>query len=122
MWHTYVDGGFGARDVDGLTDVHIFPKELREKLYKLIIGQKWATIPVLNQFWRGSLTTYIWLITAFFVFVRKKTRYLLPLSFILGLILTVALSPVVLFRYLFPAVICAPIMLYILVLCIKKKA
>ena len=43
--------------------------------------------------------------------VKKNKKIVLPIGLIVGLYITLLLSPVVLFRYVFPIVLCAPLLL-----------
>lgn len=79
----------------------------------LFYRQEWSKIPVLNLLWRAPITFFLCILTILYAMYKRKYPYLFPLSLIFGLILTVFLSPVLLFRYLLPAVLSMPIMAYI---------
>ncbi len=112
MWHKYIDSYYTSYEHYGIKTTSFIPPV--QGVYNFFISdQAWSKIPVLRILWGAPFTTHLCLILILLALYRKKYYYLLPLSLIFGLILTVALSPVMLFRYIFPAVICLPIMLYI---------
>ena len=112
-WHKYIDSYYDEYHRYGMGGGSLIPAV--QKVYdKLINEQVWSEIPVLRILWSAPFATHLCLITILFSLYRKKYKYLLPLMLVFGLIITVALSPVMLFRYMFPAVICLPIMAYIL--------
>ena len=120
QWHRYVDSYYETYNYDGLHTTE-FVTPLKSFMDSYIMEQNWSRTPVLHQLWRATFTTYLLLITIVFVFYRKSYKYLLPLSLVFGLVLTVALAPVILFRYIFPAVLCTPIMIYILIKTMRKN-
>lgn len=81
----------------------------------------WFKIPVLRLIWGASFSTYLLIITVALVIYKKAKKYLVPLSFVFGMLLTVILAPVIIFRYMFPIVLATPIMLYIIVKVIGEK-
>ena len=97
-------------------DIHRYPKvKFVDKLMtELISHQKWNKIYFFRIIWGGAFTTILLIFTACYVAIKKQTKYLVPLCFIFGMLLTVLLSPVVLYRYLFPIVLTIPIMFYII--------
>lgn len=119
QWHRYVDSYYSTYDYDGLHTTK-FVTPLKTFLDSFITEQNWSRTPVLHQLWRATFTTYLLIITIVFVFYKRNYKYLLPLSLVFGLMLTVALAPIVLFRYIFPAVLCTPIMIYILIKTMRK--
>ncbi len=114
QWHRYIDSYYYGYDYDGLKTTE-FITPLKSFLDDFVFYQDWSRVPVLHQLWRGTFTTYICFIGAMLVLYKKKRKYLLPLSLTVALVLTVMLAPVVLFRYLFPAVLMTPIVIYIIV-------
>ena len=113
QWHAYIDSYISVYYESGV-NTSCTNLEFGEFMNDEFYHQKWSKVPVLNQLWRAPFTFFLCIITIILCLYRKKYNYLLPLTFILGLIITVALSPVILFRYLLPAVLCTPIMIYIL--------
>ena len=113
MWHKYIDSYYDSYGHYGIANISLIPPV--QKLYDFFIdGQIWSDIPILHILWGAPFTVHLTIITILFSLYRKKYKYLLPLLLIFGLIITVVLSPVMLFRYIFPAVICLPIIIYIL--------
>lgn len=112
-WHPYVDSWSGEYDRNGVKQISLIPS-VKNLLDGLIDDQVWYEIPVFRVLWSAPLSTYLCIIAIILVLYKRKYKYLLPLLFILGLILTVFLSPIALFRYSLPAIFCIPIMCYII--------
>lgn len=110
--HTYIDGYTESHDYFNTEKTNPFPITKNVVNY-LVNSEGWSKIPILHLLWGGPFVFHLCIISIVFSMYRKKYKYLLPLILIFGLIITVALSPVMLYRYIFPAVMCLPIMLYI---------
>ncbi len=85
-------------------------------LCKVVSDNAWQKIPVLSLLTSGG--TYFWL-TCFAVGViilQKRWKLLMPLSLLVGLYITLFLSPVALMRYYFPIMLLAPVLIG-LILC-----
>lgn len=97
-------------------DIHRYPqiKLVDKAMDELISKQKWNKIYFFRAIWGGAFSTILLIFTACYVAIKKQTKYLVPLCFIFGMLLTVLLSPVVLYRYLFPIVLTIPAMLYVI--------
>lgn len=126
-YHPYVEFNVvdysGHYDDIGVAPMHRYPviPTLSDFLKSLTDGQEWSKIYGFRLIWCGAFSTFLMLFSVFFALYRKQKEYLLPISLIFGLILTVFLAPVVLFRYLFPVVLTTPIMLYIILKCVSAK-
>ncbi|MBR1801721.1 hypothetical protein IJ768_00630 [Candidatus Saccharibacteria bacterium] len=112
-WHTYVDCFYITYEVYGLKTSSLIPN-LQWFMFSIISEQKWSQVPVMHLLWGAPFTTFTLFLAYVFTFYRKKYQYFLPLSFCLGLFITVMLAPVMLFRYLFPLVITTPILFYVI--------
>ena len=107
----------GRIDIDRYPHIKIVDKAMTE----LITNQKWSKIFFFRVIWGGSFTTILLIFTACYVALKKQKKYFLPLCFIFGMLLTVLLSPVVLYRYMFPIVLSVPIMFYVILKCSEGK-
>ena len=112
-WHPYIDSWSGEYDRNGIEQISLIPP-VKNLLDSLIDDQVWYEIPVFRVLWSAPLSTHLCLIAIILILYKRKYQYLLPLLFIFGLILTVFLSPIALFRYSLPAIFCLPIMCYII--------
>lgn len=79
-----------------------------------------SEIPVWSLLCKAG--TYTWLIMYAFVYfiVYRRWQALIPLGYVLGLFLTVFLSPVILYRYVAPLVFSSPLIVALLFLQIAK--
>ena len=119
QWHLYIDSYTSDYYEDGVNS-RSFTFDMKNFADFMFYQQEWSKIPVLNQLWRAPITTYLCFFAIVFALFKRKYKYILPLALIFGLWLTVFLSPVLLFRYLLPVVLCTPIMVYILIKTIQK--
>lgn len=110
-WHTYVDCFY--TNCTYIKSSYYLPN-FRNFIYNLVNDQTWSKVPVLHLLWSAPFSTFLILFGIFFAIYHKKREYLLPLGLTFGLLLTVALSPIMLFRYLLPVVFSTPILIYIL--------
>ena len=83
-----------------------------------ITNYKWKNIPIINIFYSPGFYFILTLLVLFIILYKKQYIYLIPLSLIVGLYITLFLAPVILYRYIFPVVCCTP--LYSLLLLNKK--
>ena len=72
---------------------------------------QWMWIPIISSLF--TLGTYVWILFFCFVYilVRKAYKYLLPISLLIGLIITIILGPVSLIRYGYPLIFVIPLVL-----------
>ena len=72
---------------------------------------QWMRIPVISSLF--TMGTYVWVLFLCFVYilVRKAYKYLLPISLLIGLIITIILGPVSLIRYGYPLIFVIPLVL-----------
>lgn len=73
----------------------------------------WQKVPVIRTLYTPGFYFIVSLFVLFIVFIRKNYRALLPLSLVCGLYITLMLSPVALFRYVFPVIILTPVLISI---------
>lgn len=89
-------------------------------LYYSIEKNGWKFIPVISTLFTMGFYFILFLFLCGMIFVYKKYRLFIPLSIIVGLLLTIFLAPVSLFRYFYPIFIVTPIILS-LILTINRK-
>lgn len=84
---------------------------LRVFMEKMISDNAYQKIPVLSVIFAPAF--YWWLLCLYMVFFfqRREYRMLLPVLFLVVYYLTLLLSPTVLIRYMYPFVVCVPMML-----------
>lgn len=72
---------------------------------------QWMRIPIISSLF--TLGTYVWILFLCFVYilVRKAYKYLLPISLLIGLVITIILGPVSLIRYGYPLIFVIPLVL-----------
>jgi CHASE2 domain-containing sensor protein len=71
-------------------------------------------IPILNVLLNAGVYFFLLIFLLGFVIARKTWNLLLPLLLLVGLLVTIVLSPVILFRYTFPWISCTPILVAML--------
>ena len=87
---------------------HSVNDSISQKIDGLIFQDGWQKKPLYSTF--CAISTYILLSVFALCYIWLKRRYylLMPFGLILGLLLTLLLSPVAIFRYAYPIVILAP--------------
>lgn len=93
-----------------VTHVSYFP-QLEYLLEKLFSDNKYLKAPILSVLFAPAF--WEWMLVGYTVIVLYKRRYdmLIPVLFLIGYQLTLLLGPVCLIRYVYPVVICVPILL-----------
>lgn len=71
-------------------------------------------VPLLGPLCRASMWFWVILFTASYELWRRWRVGLVPLGLVLGFVLTVALAPLIMYRYCAPFVFCIPVLLVIL--------
>ena len=95
---------------------------LHDELVKFFdVDKNWSKVPVFRFIWGAAFSTYLLIITIALVIYRKAKKYIVPLSFIFGMHLTVLLAPVIIFRYMFPVVLATPVMFYVIIKVIGSR-
>ena len=110
--YTYVSGVSRANKDD--INIESSPKipAIFKFMQSLTSEQKWSKIYGFRLIWCGAFTTLSLIIAVFMCLYKKRYKMLIPLSFIFGILLTVFLGPTIYFRYMFPAVISTPVIIY----------
>ena len=93
-----------------VTHMSYFP-QLEYLLEKLFSDNKYLKVPILSVLFAPAF--WEWMLVGYAVIVLYKRRYdmLIPVLFLIGYQLTLLLGPVCIIRYVYPVVICVPILL-----------
>ena len=80
-----------------------------EKVVNYFFGtHRWSKIPIVSNVYSPGTYFVTYIFVVIYSIYKKKIKYLIPLSFILGLYITVILAPVSLYRYIYPVILSAP--------------
>lgn len=95
--------------------------KLTQLLDKIIFGNGWSFIPIISQ--ASAMGNYFIILIGCFCTVCAKKRYkffiiILP---IIGLMLTLLLAPVAIYRYIYPIALSVPILISYMIFIIKDK-
>ena len=113
MYHPYIeykmiDGKKWNKDYENIERKSLLP--IYEKALHLLIERNgWKAIPVISLVFNLGTYFLIFIYSIGICIIRKKKKYLVAISAITGLYITIFLAPVALFRYSFPIVILLPI-------------
>ena len=89
---------------------------LYEKILKITIEKNaWKKIPIISSLFTTGTYFILYIYTTVTCIIQKKKKYLIPLSCMCGLYITLFLAPVSLFRYCFPIVILMPVMISMII-------
>ena len=113
MFHPYIeykmmDGKKWNKDYENIERKSKFP--LYDKALHLLVERNgWKIIPVVSLVFNLGTYFIIFIYSIGTCIIHKKKKYLVALSAITGLYITIFLAPVALFRYSFPIVVLLPI-------------
>ena len=119
MYHPYIE--YDMLDAHKWNSKYISIKRYSkfhtyERILNYVVKENnWEKIPVISSMFTAGtyflVFAYLFLLTIF----KKNFKYILPLSIILGLYMTVFFAPVALFRYLFPIIMISPLMVNLII-------
>lgn len=84
-------------------------------LYLTLTKNYWKKVPIISTLFTMGTYFIIFIFLIGITILRKKRNYFIPLSVVLGLYITLFLSPVGLFRYCFPILMLLPIFLSLII-------
>ncbi len=100
-----------------------FISRVNEMYNSFMSNYKYLDIPIFKMIFIPGTLFFITLITIIVIISKKRIEYLVPMSLIAGLYITLALAPVILYRYILPIAMSVPIdiaIIYIVKSIIKK--
>lgn len=77
-------------------------------------GTNWQRIPILRTLLMPASYTLLVLALIAHIIISRKWKLMLPLTLIIGLYICLVLSPVIIFRYILPVVLCGPLIIMLL--------
>lgn len=111
-WSTGSWNGFGDERYIQMKQVPIKGFEvLYNILSRLSYDNIYQKLPVISMVFSSGLSIWSVILYCAFCIYKKFTRHIIPIVFLGGLILTLFLGPVVLFRYVYPIFISLPMLL-----------
>lgn len=84
-------------------------------LYLTLVKNYWKKVPIISTIFTMGTYFIVFIFLIGIAILRKKWQYFIPLSIVLGLYITLFLSPVGLFRYCFPILMILPILLSLII-------
>ena len=80
-----------------------------ENFLQLVVGRNaWKRVPIISTLFTMGFYFIVFVVLLALTIFYKNWRYLIPLSIIIGLYITLFLSPVALLRYCFPIIVLFP--------------
>lgn len=111
-WSTGSWNGFGDEKFIQMNQAPIEGFEILYRiLTKLSYDNIYQKVPVLSMMFSSGLVIWIVILYCAFCVYKKFVVHIIPVAFLGGLILTLCLGPVVLFRYVYPIFISIPMLL-----------
>lgn len=113
MYHPYIEykmsnGKEANEDYENFERKSKLP--IYDKILHLVVERNgWKIIPVVSVFFNLGTYFLIFIYSIGVCIIRKKRKYIVAISAITGLYITIFLAPVALFRYSFPIIILLPI-------------
>ena len=118
MFHPYIEYKISTPSIFSSDFIEIKRNSkisIIEKYFKEVLNEnKWQKIPVISSI--CSMGNYFVFVLFLIVLIlyRKKYKYLIPISIYVGIYITLFLSPVALYRYVYSIVISIPLLTLIL--------
>lgn len=119
MYHPYIE--YNVLDAHAWNKKYLVIKRnskfplYEKRLSKIIYKNEWKNIPLLSTVFTMGTYFILFIFTISYTLLKRKYNYLLPLGVLFGLVFTLFLSPVALFRYFFPIVILWPVLVTIVI-------
>lgn len=111
-WPTGEWNGYGSKEFIQMKQEPVKGFEwLYDMLSEITYENSYQEIPIFALLYSSGLVIWLVILYVAFCIYKKMYRYFVPIVFILGLILTLFLGPVVLFRYVYPLFISLPLLL-----------
>ncbi len=83
---------------------------LHDRLYDLTYNNSYQSKPLVSMLFSSGLPLWCVLLALGYTLYRKQYRQLIPLGFVMMLVATLLLSPVVLYRYVYPLHLVVPLL------------
>ena len=97
---------------EGYNVEHISYCKPIESLYEYLFTEnKYQNIPVISLLFAPAIYIWIYIICLAYNIYRKKTESIIVLTFFAGLFITLLVGPTCLIRYVYPFVICVPVII-----------
>lgn len=85
---------------------------LYEKALNIFVNKSaWNIIPVISTIFSTGTYFFAFIFVIAYMIYERKHIYLVPLSLVLGLYITILLAPVSLYRYIYPIILSVPLIL-----------
>lgn len=93
-----------------------------ESLYEYLFTEnKYQSIPVISLLFAPATYIWIYILCLAYNIYKKKTESIIILTFFIGLLITLLVGPTCLIRYVYPFVICLPIIVSDIFICKNRK-
>lgn len=97
-------------DMKKVEPIQIVPASLTNRFLRTVFEGDWQKVPLLATFCSMGVYGTLLLFVVCYLLAKKRYNALMPISLIFGLYLTLLISPVAIFRYIYPIVMLAPVM------------
>ena len=111
-WSTGEWNGYGSTEFIQMKQAPVKGFEwLYNILSDLSYKNTYQEVPIISMLFSSGLMIWLFVIYVAFCIYKKLYRNFIPITFLLGLVLTLLLGPVVLFRYVYPVFTSIPLLL-----------
>lgn len=93
---------------------------LEELMEKLISKNEYQNLPIISLLFSPALYIWVLVVSTVVIIKRAKPEYLLIFGFLWFLFATVLAGPCVLVRYAYPFIVCSPILICMMINCLKS--
>ncbi|MDO5480786.1 MAG: DUF6020 family protein [Candidatus Saccharibacteria bacterium] len=110
IYHPWAEWKWTKDEQNGMEIRHLSGDNILSKIIgKMTQGGWFSRIPILRVLWGGGILLVIFTMILTEVIYRKKWKQLVGMSLVAGLLVTIVLAPVIIFRYMVPVVLVMPI-------------
>lgn len=96
-------------------------KSYEKYLSNIVLENNWKNIPIINVIFSISFPLWILLLLIIQNIINKNIKVLTIFSIFMGYYITIFLGPVAFFRYVYPIVICMPLIISMIIKEAKQK-
>lgn len=118
----YTYNSAAEESLPGMQHLSKFPW-LEERLESVLTENCYYSWPVVSMLFKPALWCWLFVLAGFFFWCRRSKKGLLAVAYPLAYFMTMLLGPTAIIRYVYPFILCAPVLVVLMVTeCAKPGA
>lgn len=110
----YTYNSAAAESLPGMQHLSQFPW-LEERLESVLTENCYYSWPVLSMLFKPALWCWLFVLAGFFFWCRRSKKGLVAVAYPLSYFMTMLLGPTAIVRYVYPFILCAPVLVVLMV-------